>query len=59
MEIPGEYNSGVCVILLRLYTSTEHPKRVYTSPGPFIEIFISHKLWFQLLSTTFMFTVSI
>jgi hypothetical protein len=29
----------VCTILLRLYTSTEHLKRVYTSPGPFMEIF--------------------
>jgi hypothetical protein len=29
---------GVCAILLRLYTSTERLKRVYTSPGPLLEI---------------------
>jgi hypothetical protein len=31
-------NPGVCAILLRLCTSTEHLKRVYTSPGPFMKI---------------------
>jgi hypothetical protein len=29
---------GVCAILLRVYTSTERLKRVYTSPGPLLEI---------------------
>jgi hypothetical protein len=29
---------GVCAIFLRLYTSTERLKRVYTSPGPLLEI---------------------
>jgi hypothetical protein len=29
---------GVCAILLRLYTSTERLKSVYTSPGPLLEI---------------------
>jgi hypothetical protein len=29
---------GVCAILLRLYTSTEHLKRVYRSPEPLMEI---------------------
>jgi hypothetical protein len=33
------YPNGVCAILLRLYTSTEHLKRVYTSPGPLLEIY--------------------
>jgi hypothetical protein len=33
------YWDGVCAILLRLYTSAEHLKRVYTSPGPFLEIY--------------------
>ncbi len=32
------YLNGVCAILLRLYTSTEGLKRVYTSPGPLLEI---------------------
>jgi hypothetical protein len=27
------YAGGVCAILIQLYTSTEHLKRVYTSPG--------------------------
>jgi hypothetical protein len=31
--------NGVCAILLRLFTSTERLKRVYKSPGPFLEIF--------------------
>jgi hypothetical protein len=30
---------GVCAILLRLYTSTERLKRLYTSPGSLLEIF--------------------
>jgi hypothetical protein len=30
-------SGGVCAILLRLYTSTERLKRVYTSPGPLLE----------------------
>ncbi len=30
----GGGSGGVCAILLRLYTSTERLKRVYTSPGP-------------------------
>jgi hypothetical protein len=51
--------NGVCAILLRLYSSTECLKRVHTSPGPLLEICISHKLWFQSLSTTFMYTVPI
>jgi hypothetical protein len=29
---------GVCAILLRLYTSTEHLKRIYTSPQPIFEL---------------------
>jgi hypothetical protein len=29
---------GVCTILPQLYTSTERLKRVYTSPGPLLEI---------------------
>jgi hypothetical protein len=29
---------GVCAILLRLYTSTEHLKRVYASLGPLLKI---------------------
>ncbi len=29
----------VCAILLRLYTSTERIKRLYTSPGSLLEIF--------------------
>jgi hypothetical protein len=31
--------NGVCAIVLRLYTSTEHLKRVYTSPELFMEMF--------------------
>jgi hypothetical protein len=30
---------GVCAILLRLYTSTECLKRIYTSPGPNLQIY--------------------
>jgi hypothetical protein len=29
---------GVCAILLRLYTSMELLKRIYTSPGPLLEV---------------------
>ncbi len=29
-------NDGVCAILLRLYTSMERLKRVYTSPEPIL-----------------------
>jgi hypothetical protein len=28
----------VCAILLQLYTSTEHLKRIYTNTGPILEI---------------------
>ncbi len=31
-------HSGVCAILLRLYTSAERLKRLYTSPGSLLEI---------------------
>jgi hypothetical protein len=31
-------SKGVCAILLRLYTSTEHIKRMYTSPQPIFEL---------------------
>jgi hypothetical protein len=39
-------STGVCAILLRLYTSTEHLKRAYTSPRPFLGNVISDKLCF-------------
>jgi hypothetical protein len=35
---PDHKIGGVCAILLQLYTSMECLKRLYTSPGPFLEI---------------------
>jgi hypothetical protein len=35
---PTPRRTGVCAILLRLHTSTERLKRVYTSPGSLLKI---------------------
>jgi hypothetical protein len=49
-------SAGVCGTLLRLYTSTEHLKRVYTCPGPLLEIcYITLVMVLNIISTYIQF----